>query len=80
MMQQFRPDGWPRRQDISLYTREEEELRELVLRIEALGASPMLTACVIALGEARNRLADHLEGVETLPDISAKIPPQSDDV
>lgn len=65
---QFRPDGWPRRQDTSLYTEEERQLLALVHRVESLGASPMLTECVIALGDARNRLADHLEGVETLPD------------
>jgi hypothetical protein len=59
-----RPDGWPRRSDWSLLHPLERELYDIVLDIEGLGASVALTRCVAAISDAREHLADHLEGVQ----------------
>lgn len=54
--------NFPRRHVIDEMTLEEQTIFNLVRAIENLGGSVRLTDCVIKLGEAREALADHLEG------------------
>ena len=54
-------NGFPRRARIDLYTKEELAFRELTLRVEELGAHPLLTDVVVLLGKAQNKLADWIE-------------------
>lgn len=57
----LRPDGWPRRCDITLLTTAEWKIRDAVAEAEKCGASTALTDAVTLLLRAADRLADHLE-------------------
>lgn len=57
-----RPDGWPTRADLQWLTEAERAIRDAVGVVEGVGASIALTDAVILLGEARRRVADHVEG------------------
>jgi hypothetical protein len=52
----------PRRVDIKRNTPEEKLIRMAVVKVEDLGAHPMLTRVVTLLDEARNVLADWIDG------------------
>ncbi len=58
-----RPDGWPTRADIQLLSPAELAIRAAVDAVEMAGASIALTDAVILLGKARDRVADHMEGI-----------------
>lgn len=58
---QLRPDGIPRRCDLTLMTPAELAIRDAVLAVEAAGAHPLLTDAVVLLGEAQNKVADFVE-------------------
>jgi hypothetical protein len=60
----LRPDGIPRRCDHSLMTPAEIAITEAIQAVEAAGASAALTDAVLLLGMARERVADHVEGIE----------------
>lgn len=57
-----RPDGWPTRGDMSLWTEAEHKISQTVEVVERAGASKALTDAVILLNKARERVADHVEG------------------
>lgn len=52
-----------RRVDLQQMTPLEQNIRHLVLEIEKLGADPRLTDCIVLLGQAREKLADYVDGV-----------------
>lgn len=54
----------PRRAQMQEWTTEEKELFHLMQEIEKLGGSVKLTKCITLLSEARDALADHIEGIE----------------
>lgn len=58
----LRPDGFPTRNDLLWQTPAEAAIREAMAAVEAAGASLALTDAVIKLGEARDLIADHVEG------------------
>ena len=58
-----RPDGWPTRSAVEWWTPAEAAIVEAMRVVENAGGSLALTDAVIKLGEARNRVADHVEGV-----------------
>lgn len=58
---QTRPDGIPRRNDLSLMTPAELKIREAVLAVEAAGCHPLLTDAVVLLGQAQDKVADFVE-------------------
>ena len=60
----FRPDGLPVRNNLESMSPVELEIYHLVHKVEALGVSTALTDAVVLLGKARDRVADHLEGIE----------------
>jgi hypothetical protein len=64
----LRDDGFPTRQDTSLYTPAETAIREAMLAVEAVGASDALTEAVVLLDRARNLVADHVEAKDEGPD------------
>ena len=51
----------PRRSYVNLLTAEETMLRNALIAVESLGADPLLTACVVAISQARERLADWVD-------------------
>lgn len=57
-----RADGWTTRSDMAWMTPAERAIYDVVGVVERAGASLALTDAVIALGHARNRVADHVEG------------------
>lgn len=58
-----REDGWPTRADIRFDTDAERMCRILVGIVEGMGASVALTQAVTSLSDAREAIADHVEGV-----------------
>jgi hypothetical protein len=59
--QKLRPDGIPRRCDLSLSTPAELAIRSAVEAVEAAGADPLLTQAVNTLHEARELVADYVD-------------------
>ena len=59
-------DGW-RRRDITRMTPAELAIREAILAVEAVGADIRLTEAVILLVDARERLADFVDGIKPEP-------------
>jgi hypothetical protein len=51
----------PRRIRLDLMTPEELALYNMVGEIEKLGAHPLLTHCVVLLGDARSKLSDWVD-------------------
>lgn len=58
-----RPDGFPTRNDVSLCSPAELAIRDAIQAVEEAGASAALTDAVILLGKAKDRVADHVEGL-----------------
>ena len=56
-----RPDGFPTRSDRQWWTPTETAITEAMYAVENAGASEALTTAVILLGDARDRVADHVE-------------------
>ncbi len=56
---------WPRRNSIGHFTAVEKAIYEITAAVEAMGGSASLTKAVCSLQDARNAIADHLEGVPT---------------
>ena len=54
----------PRRCYLDFAVPAETAIREAMLRVEAMPADERLTAAVILLGEAKDRVADFVDGVE----------------
>lgn len=54
----------PRRAQMKEWTEEEKEIQLIVWKIEKLGASTKLTKAINLLAEAKEALADHVEGIE----------------
>ena len=61
-------DFIPRRSRIDQMSPEEKSLFDMVGQIEALGAHPLLTDCVVLLGEARSKLSDWVDMSRPTPD------------
>jgi hypothetical protein len=59
----LRPDGVPSRCDRSLMTAAELAITAAMIAVEGAGASLALTEAVTLLSKARDRVADHVEGV-----------------
>lgn len=57
-----RPDGIPTRADIRYDTRAERAIRKALAEVEKAGASVALTRAATLLVEARDAVADHVEG------------------
>jgi hypothetical protein len=55
-------EGFPRRCKVDEMIPAELAIREATLAVEALGAHPLLTKAVILLGEAREAVADFVDG------------------
>lgn len=53
---------FPRRNCLDASHQAELAIRAAIDAVEALGADPLLTDAVIKLGEAKDRVADWLEG------------------
>jgi hypothetical protein len=64
----------PRRIRIDLFTPEEKALYEMVGKIEELGAHPLLTDCVVLLGEARSKLSDWVDLQAAEHSVQADLP------
>jgi hypothetical protein len=62
-----RPDGVPTRIDRQWHTEAEKAITAAMYAVEAAGASIALTDAVMLLSKARDRVADHVEGRESLP-------------
>lgn len=58
---QLRPDGFPRRNDVTLNTPAELAIRAATEAVEAAGAHPLLTDAVVLLVQARNKVADFVD-------------------
>ena len=58
---ELRPDGIPRRCDVSLATPAEAAIRIAIVAVEAAGAHPLLTDATILLQQAREKVADFVE-------------------
>lgn len=58
---QLRPDGVPRRHDISLHTPAESAIRAAIIAIEAAGCHKLLTEAMNLLHEASDKVADFVE-------------------
>lgn len=61
---QKRPDGISTRCDLQFHTMAERAITEAMQAVEQAGASPALTDAVNLLSKARDRVADHVEGVD----------------
>lgn len=59
-----RPDGVPTRIDVRWYSDAEKAIAAAMAAVEAAGASPALTDAVVLLARAKDRVADHVEGLE----------------
>ena len=57
-----RPDGIPTRSDTQWMTPAELAINEAMAAVEGTGASVALTNAVTLLSQARDRVADHVEG------------------
>ncbi len=57
-----RPDGWPTRRSVEWWTPAEAAISAAMNAVEDAGASVYLTKAVTLLGDAREALADHVEG------------------
>jgi hypothetical protein len=57
----FRDDGFPTRSDVRYMTSAEWAITAAIREVEKAGASTALTDAVILLGQARDRVADHVE-------------------
>lgn len=58
-----RPDGIPTRCDMNWMTEAELSILSATRSVEAAGASIALTDAVTLLAKARDRVADHVEGL-----------------
>lgn len=58
-----RPDGFLTRNDVEYWTPAEQAIADAIEAVEAHGASKALTDAVMLLGQARDRVADHAEGI-----------------
>lgn len=61
--ERLRPDGVPTRIDMRHWSEAERAIYDAMQAVERAGASPALTDAVTLLGKARDRVADHEEGV-----------------
>lgn len=61
-----------RRSDLLRNTPAELAIREALIAVEAVGADVRLTDAVILLGEARERLADYIDGVRPDSTLNAR--------
>lgn len=61
-------DNIPRRHKLWLMTPEELAIFNLIGEVEKLGAHPLLTDTVVKLQEAREKLADWIDGKYPVPD------------
>ncbi len=59
-----RADGWPTRSDTLLMTPAELAISSAMFEVEKAGASVALTDAVTLLSKARDRVADHVEGID----------------
>ena len=59
-----RPDGWPTRAAVEWRTPAEVAIVDAMYAVENAGGSLALTDAVILLGKARDRVADHVEGIK----------------
>jgi hypothetical protein len=57
----------PRRIHLERLTPAEHAIRAAILAVEEMGADVRLTKAVILLGEAKDRVADYVDGVEDRP-------------
>lgn len=57
----MRPDGIPTRSDTQWMTEAELAILRAMQEVERVGGSPALTDAVTLLGQARERVADHVE-------------------
>lgn len=57
-------DGFPRRNRLDLNTPAELAIYNAMAEVEKCGASESLTKAVTLLEDAKNALADHIEGIE----------------
>jgi hypothetical protein len=62
----------PRRLRLDQMTHAERAIYEASVAVEALGADTRLTAAVILLGQARDRVADFVDGVNPIDAAEAK--------
>lgn len=58
------PDGIPRRVRHDLHTPAERAITAAMEAVEEAGAHPLLTDAVILLGQARDKVADFVDGKE----------------
>lgn len=58
-----RPDGVLTRYDQRFWTAAEDAIAVAMLAVEVAGASAALTDAVTLLAKARDRVADHVEGI-----------------
>jgi hypothetical protein len=58
-----RPDDFPTRCDTQFWTKAEVAISNAMEAVEAAGASAALTDAVNLLSQARDRVADHVEGI-----------------
>lgn len=61
-------DDIPRRNKLWQNTPEELAIRDMVGRIERLGADPLLTDCVVLLAAAKDKLGDWVDAQLQKPD------------
>ncbi|MBD1864302.1 MULTISPECIES: hypothetical protein [Trichocoleus] len=54
-------DGMPRRSRVDLLAPAELAIHEAMIAVENAGAHPLLTEAVLLLGQAKNKVADHIE-------------------
>lgn len=57
------PDDVPRRIRMDQWTPAERAIYDAVQAVEAAGAHPLLTDAVILLGQAREKVADYVDGI-----------------
>lgn len=58
-----REDGFPTRADMQHWSPAERAIFDAVQVVELAGGSPALTDAVNLLQKARDRVADHMEGI-----------------
>lgn len=59
---------FPRRNQLDKFTPAERAIWDAVQEVEKAGAHPLLTKAVTLLGEARERVADYVDGLEAAPE------------
>lgn len=64
---QLRSDGFPRRSDVTLLTPIEQLLRQTILAVERMPASPLLTDASVLIQQAREKVADFVESLDATP-------------